>query len=163
MIKVSTSGIAAFNQALSLELARLDREISFIFYRWTIRIFRELVEDSPQWSGDLASNWNYSVGSPDYSYSRSPNKTGDDARVDYWRQDQGVFQRGHPNAVLTAMSRMEMVRPPAWRDTVYFANATPIAPSIPNIKIRPVNMVNGQVIMIEQVVMRESQKTGVEL
>lgn len=163
MIQLDTSGIASFMTALNLEMARLDREISFVFYKWTARIFQELVEDTPQWSGDLAANWNYSVNQPDYSYSRIPNKTGDDVRVDWHLQNQGVFERGHPNAVMTAMSKFATVPQPSWRDVVYFANATPIAPDLPTIKIRPVNLVDGKVVTINEVVLRESQKVTVQL
>lgn len=46
-------------------------------------MLRTLIESSPQWSGDFASNWNLSVGVPDYSYTVGdvPNPT-----LEPWKQ-----------------------------------------------------------------------------
>ncbi len=160
MIVLDTSGVDAFVQQARLDMARLDREVSAVFYKWTARIFKDLVTTSPQWSGDLAANWNYSVGSPDFSYTQIPNKTGSEAGIDYVAQNFGVFERGDYRAVSMALERMLAVTQPTWRDTVYFANATPIAPEVEaeSIKIRPVNLVEGQVMMIKNTVIKERRR-----
>lgn len=147
-------------------MARLDREISAAYYKWTTRVFADLVNGSPQWSGDMTANWNYSVGEPDFSYTQIANKTGDDGKIDHWREDQGVFYAGHPYAVDAAMLRMMAVPVPTWRDKVFISNATPIAediqvPGTPAIKIRPVNLVEGQVVTMYTVALKESQRTMV--
>ena len=149
MIRIDTSGVAAFNKALDLELARLDREISAAFAGWTKRIFTGLVQDSPQYSGDMTANWTISLNTPDYSYSEIPNKYL--ASAPFANDVQGeVYQRGHPIAVAMALAKMSGVNP-TWRDKVFFANATPIAEKIEagQIALRPVNLVNGAVAMIQ--------------
>lgn len=155
MILVDTSGIDAFCLAAERELARLDREISEAFYTWTWNLFKELVTATPQWSGDLAANWNYSVGTPDMSYRQILNKTGDEPGIDHWRENQGVFQRGDWRAVEMALARAQGKRP-TWRDTVYFTNATPIAQQVEDesIRIRPVNLVAGHVVMARQLALK---------
>jgi hypothetical protein len=162
IVKLDTSGIDAYIKAIDLEMARLDREISEVFYFWTTRIFVDLVRQSPQWSGDLATNWNYSVKEPNYSYTKIENKaTGRDGVVDKRRMAVGkiVYQKDMDPAVAEALTRMKSVAPPTWRDTVYFANATPIAPYVEahSIYIRPVNLIQGQVAMIAYTVTKEQQ------
>lgn len=168
MIKI-TGDIAGFRKQLALEQARLDREISAAYVGWTRRIFAEVVQGSAQWSGDLVANFNYAVGQPDYSYARIANKTGDSKKIDYWKEDQGVFQAGHPYAVEAAMLRMAEAPVPTWRDPVFISNMTPTedgsdleeALADGRIKVRPVNLVGGVVVTIYTVAMLEAQRTTV--
>lgn len=168
MIKVDTSGVAAFRQQMKLEMARLDREITAAFVGWTVEVFRGLVERSPQWSGNMAANWNYSVHTPDFSYTQIANKTGDDGRIDHWRENQGIFQVGHPLAVGDAMARMQSVPKGTWRDLVYISNATPTEDGWPlaeaieegRVKLRPVNLIPGSQQLIAYTIMRESQRSS---
>lgn len=153
--------IAEFRRQLALEMARLDREVSQEYYAWTKRVFKELVEGTPQWSGDTTANWNYSVGAASYRYDRIPNKTGDEAKIDYVREDFGVFYVGHPYAVDAAMQRMSEVPMPTWRDKVFIANATPIAEQLDAgmVKVRPINLVGGVQITLNVVAMKWSQRS----
>lgn len=164
LIRIDTSGIDAFCKEALLAMDRLDREVSDIFYAWTVRICTDIVQQSPQWSGDLASNWNYSVNVVDYTYTMSPNKADGDYRngaVQKKSHGTGryIFQRGDSPAVAMSLARMAAAPRPTWRDTVFFANATPIAPEVEahSIKIRPVNLIQGQVAMISYTVTKESQ------
>lgn len=164
MIKIDTSGIAAFRKQLALEMARIDREISAAYYLWTVKMFTELVEGSAQWSGNLASNWNYSVGGADYSYTEIPNKRGNSTKINY--QDGthrfGVFEAGANPAVADALSQMKTVPQPTWRDKVYMTNMTPTETgayleeeiAAGRIKLRPVNLVQGQVVTIESLAIK---------
>lgn len=162
IVKLDTSEIDAFLHKIDLEMARLDREISETYYLWTTRIFVDIVRQSPQWSGDMASNWNYSVKEPNYSYTMIENKAarGRDG-VDKRRMAVGkiVYQKDMDPAVAEALTRMKFVNPPSWRDSVFFANATPIAPyaEAHSIYIRPVNLIQGQVAMIAYTVTKEQQ------
>lgn len=152
MIRLTGTGdIAGFIRDLDLAFAQLDRDLSSSFAEWTRKVFTSIVYHTPQWSGDLASNWNYSVGQPNTRYLMAPNKTGDDPQIDHWREGQGVFYMGHPTHVNMALARMALVAPPTWRDVVYVTNATPIAPEVEDhtIKIRPVNLIDGRVAMIQ--------------
>lgn len=163
MIHIDTSGIDAFIRAVELDMARFDREISSAFYGWTKRIFHDIVRQSPQWSGDMAANWNYSVGSPNVSYSPLPNKAAGPVRQKSMAVGKIVYARGMEPAVSLAYMRMLAVPQPTWRDTVYIANGTPIAPYVEaqSIRIRPVNLIEGQVAMIGYTVTKEMQNGGV--
>lgn len=158
MIHIDTSGIDAFVAQLNLEMARFDREISEHFYRYTVELFQDIVWQSPQWSGDMASNWNYSVHQPNFTYVKSENKAAGEVNKKRMAVGKIVYRRGMDPAVETAMSRMRNVPRPTWRDTVYFANATPIAPYVEahSIHIRPVNLIGGQVAMIAYTLNREA-------
>lgn len=145
MIKVNSAGIESFNLKLVAEWARFELALSAVFAAWTRRVFTGLVFGSPQWSGDLAANWNYSVNGLDYSYDDSLKDAVDVVFL------TGVVQRGDFRAVSIALNRMMNVTAPTWRDTVYFNNETPIAPEVEahSIHIRPVNLIDGRVAMIQ--------------
>lgn len=144
MISLDTSGIAAFTKALEAEYGVFEVRLSQAFAKWTRKVFTGLVEGSPQWSGDLAANWNYSVNLPDYSYSPTLKDTLDQVFL------TDVRERGDPQAIAIALSRMSAVMEPTWRDVVYFNNETPIAEPVENmtVKIRPVNLIDGRVAMV---------------
>jgi hypothetical protein len=144
MIKVDTKGVAAFNKALMLALAQFDRDISDAFRDWTRKVYWELLWGTPQFSSDLVRNWNYSLNAPDNSYSESPQKKLM-GLLDEPLQMHDMF------GMQFAFQNMLGQTPPTWRDAVYFTNATPIAEQVEDhiIYLRPVNLVNGKVIMIQ--------------
>lgn len=168
MIKVrGLDQIPEFRKQLQLEMARLDREISMAFYRWTMSLFTELVQGTAQWSGNLASNWNYSLGEPDFLYVQNPNKTGDDPHIDYQQEGMrfGVFFAGADPAVAETLARAELSAIPTWRDVVYFANPTPddqggyLEENIEagKVRLRPVNLVGGQAITLSTIITKANQ------
>lgn len=152
MIYIDTSGIDAFNEALSLELLRLDQEISAVFTGWTHKIFTDAVETTPQFSGDTTANWRYAVNAPDLTYNEIPEKYAFGAPHNLLTP----HSLGDPEAVAMALANLAAAPKPSWRDTVFISNATPIAEALQGmqIKLRPVNMVTAGVIMIEYAVMR---------
>ena len=155
MIKLGfeAGGIRQFNSELSLAMAALDLEITRSYVAWTKGIFRDLVMGSPQWSGDLASNWRYGVGAVDYTYNELPNRA---AANQMWSAAD-VYERGAEPAVSIGMANFESTRKPTWRDKVYISNSTPIAAEVEahTVKIRPENLLYGQVAMIQFVVEME--------
>lgn len=147
MIQLTGIGdIARFNRELDLALAQLDRGISSWFENLTKVMFRELVVNTPQWTGDLTSAWNYSLNTPDQTYSPIPNKV--EAQQHWSKAD--VFQRGAEPAVSSTLLKAAGVKP-TWRDVVFFHNPAPIAERVENLQvlIRPVNLVDGRVAMIQ--------------
>ena len=152
MITIDTSGLTKFNAELDEALAALMLAVDAAYADWTRKVFKGLVEGSPQWSGDLASNWNYSVNGVDYSYD--PQFKGPDGMYFIGPNGQelpAIHQRGDAEAVQAAISRMLTVTPPTWKDKVYFNNETPIATDVENmtVLIRPVNLVDGRVAMVQ--------------
>ena len=103
--------------------------------------------NTPQWSGNTAANWNYSIGLPNLQYRQTVGKSL------YW-QDKGYslmepLKKGDPAAVWQAYSRAEDGPMPRWQDKVFFANATPLAQELEDmsIPVRLVNLVRGQTVM----------------
>jgi hypothetical protein len=137
-----------FTAALEAAIVGIPEYVSQQFGRWTMRVFYDLVYNTPQWSGDLAANWNYSVALPDGTYrpiyrkalSWASSPAGD--RME-------PLQRGDMAAVWAAMGRAEDSPSPRYDQKVYFTNNTPIAPDVEtnSIYIRPINLVNGAVQM----------------
>ena len=149
MIAIDTSQIDSFLRSLDLAMLEFDQQISTAFEGWTKTIFKDIAINSPQWSGDLSANWTYAIGYADESYSPIPNKIENDQ---HWSKAD-VFQRGAYPAVGIALEKLTSVKP-TWRDTVWIANNTPIAGQVEaqTVKIRPVNLVMGQVAMIQYAV-----------
>lgn len=151
MISLSTVGLAEFDKQVELAFVQLEAEMSINFAAFTRKVFMSIVQTSPQWSGNLASNWNYSVKTPNESYTQSSNKQ------DIPRRTFQPFQAGADPAVSQAIVRMNSVAPPSWRDTVYITNATPddqagyLADSIieGKVNLRPVNLVPAQGAIFE--------------
>lgn len=135
------------NQLIIAEFARLN-----ITYQQLLRqVFTELVNGTPQWSGDLAANWNFSVNAPDYSYTETPMK-GQAAELHSRFEPRHA---GDQEAVRMSLARMEaVIDKVSWRDRVHFTNATPIAEAVENqtIYIRPVNLLeSGGVAMLSHI------------
>jgi hypothetical protein len=138
--------IPSFIRELDLAVAELDRDISKSFSNWTKRVFGDIVHTTPQWSGDLASAWNYSINGIDNSYTPIPNKVENNQ---FWSAAD-VYQRGMSPATDVAMAKLAGQNP-TWRDVVYINNPAPIAEQVENLRvlIRPVNLVDGRVAMVQ--------------
>lgn len=145
-------------------IAELEAEINSRYASFTRAVAKSLIETSPQWSGNLTANWNYSVGAPDESYSQIAAKgaVGADRLQKAFHSrfggtTSGPYYAGHEAAVSHAVTRMNAVKPPTWRDPVYLTNATPddeggyLEETIESggVKLRPVNLVAGQIALIE--------------
>lgn len=142
-----TSNAADFEKQLGIALAVLEVKMSVKYYTFTQQVFKSVVETSPQWSGNLASNWNYSINAPDTSYSETAEKFGSEKKL------FKPFQVGDNPAVGRALSRAALAAIPSWRTPVYITNATPtdlMTGSLVQdmadgyVKLRPVNMVPAQ-------------------
>lgn len=152
MIEVKTSNVDKFLAELDAGVVGLKQQAAARIDTWARGLFTELVRNSAQWSGNFVSNWNYSTGKPDQSYTKDPNK------LDTWR-GQTPFQRGDAGAVSTAVTKMASVKPANWGESIYFTNATPADDGAylgdlllaGKVKLRPINLVSGQVFMFEQI------------
>lgn len=136
-----------FEAELDAAILHLDNQVSEAFHNWTMHIFIDLVESTPQWSGDLAANWYYSLNSPSSEYHEIP------AKAIHWAPKGFTavtpLRRGDPFAVTASVHRATEGPKPTWRDKVYFTNNTPIAFDVENrlVTVRAVNLVDRQVAM----------------
>ncbi len=159
---LKTLNLSEFDTALDRALDALEREVTFAFRGFTVTVFRELVENSPQWSGNLAANWNIGINAPSPEYSEMSTKTGS------WyghadQQHRGAFDpfvRGAPFAVGVALGRnLPKTRVIKFNDTVYLSNNTPYLHHVAADEsddgkspyIRPENKIDGVVALGEYV------------
>lgn len=151
MITFNFMAVRAYRKELNAlivaEFARLN-----ISYQQILRqAFTDLLNGTPQWSGDLAANWNFSIGTPDESYTETPMKY--EAASSYSRFVPR--QAGDQLAVRMSLARMStVIDKVTWRDRVHFTNATPIAEAVEaqTIYIRPENLLeSGAVAMISHI------------
>lgn len=154
-----------FAKQIELMQAKLDLQVSYFFQGWTQRLFRELLMGTPQWSSDLVRSWNYSTDAPDYSYTPSGYKdeplgggyggmlVGSKAAHFRSAKDFAPLHRGYLSGVEATMQKASLAYVD-WRQKVYFTNPAPIAAQVEAhaIKIRPINLVNGQVAMVQHMV-----------
>lgn len=148
MIRFDEKALLKFESDFAAAWLLFEKELSLRFTNFSQMVFTSLVTGSPQWSGNLTSNWNYSVGSPDESYFEIANKKGS-------RDSDRIFIRGDDPAKGRAIARMRQVKSPSFRDTVYFTNATPddegayLAETLETgaVKIRAANLISRQVAL----------------
>lgn len=148
MIRIE-SNADVFCAQLDALLAETEQAVDFGYWSWTMRVFADLAESTPQWSGDLAANWYYSLNSPSGAYSEIL------AKKEHWGAKgftmASPLQRGDPFAVTASVHRAMEGPKPTYTDVVYFSNNTPIGFDVENqlIPLRPVNLVDGRVAMAD--------------
>lgn len=90
-----------FIKGIDAFLKQLDVEVAEIYRGWSVRLFYTLLDTTPQWTGNAVANWNFSVGSPDYSSDNSLMLA--QASKAYGEEDPPK-QMGHPVAIALAHS-----------------------------------------------------------
>lgn len=143
---VGFENIPGFIREIDLAWAKFDRDINVKFAKWTKKVYKSIVFSTPQWSGDLASAWTYSINGIDTNYTPTTNKVENDQ---FWSAAD-VYERGMQPAVNEAIAKAAG-QSPTWRDVVYIHNPAPIAYYVENLRvlIRPVNLIDGRVAMVK--------------
>ena len=145
MVDIDFSGVDAFLQALEREQISFNTQVSAKYRQWVRIIFNDIVELTPQWSGNLASNWNISLSSGQLDEQTISRK------AHMWPLPPFVepFQRGDSPAVDISKARFDDVMF-GYSDQVYIYNPSEIANAVENqsIYIRGVNLLDGRVAMI---------------
>lgn len=149
MIEVKTN-LLDFDKQLDVAMAELEVKMSYRFTAFTKEVYKSIVMISPQWSGNLTSNWNYSAGLPDLSYTEIPEKKLTDGK------NKAPFEMGSDPAVSKALTKAAQIKLVPWRSPVYITNTTPeekggylvngIADG--SVKLRAVNLVPSQVSIL---------------
>lgn len=132
---------------LDLELAQnsFNNQISQKFREWVRLIFYDIVELTPQWSGNLAANWYISTSTSDGPEQTIPEKSY------FWPKPTYVepHHRGDEPAVSISKQRFDDLEF-GYSSQVFIFNPTEIAPQVEaqSISIRGVNLLDGRVAMI---------------
>lgn len=150
-MRFDETGLDKFYRDTNTAFDLLELEVARRVHAFVQEVFISIAQASPQWSSNLVSNWNLSVGSPDLSYTEVPEKPG--AADRRFRP----YQLGSEPGIGRCVARMKTVMPGLWDATYYITNATPddaggyLVESLENnfSSLRPVNLVAGQVQLIE--------------
>ena len=120
MLKIDTRGAIA---KLRKQEAKYKMGVTNRFRRLIYDILKDVSEHTPQWSGNLASNWVVEVGSAWQGFG------GYDQFMFYGHVDRGdEVQAGHPSAVAISLARgKEKIEDIRWNSRVTIANHTPYA------------------------------------
>lgn len=145
MVDIDFSQIDTFLAEVEREQLAFNNQISLRFREWVRAIFYDIVELTPQWSGNLAANWNISTSSLGNPEETIP------AKAYMWPLPLYVepHKRGDPEAVGISKARFDDAEF-GYSNQVYIYNPVEIAPAVEaqSIHIRGVNLVDGRVAMI---------------
>ena len=145
MVDIDFSGVDVFLSALQVEQKAFNSQVSAKYRQWVSVIFNDIVELTPQWSGNLAANWNISTDGESASEVTIPQK------AYMWPLAPYVepFRRGDPGAVGISKARFDSIIF-GYSEQVYIYNPTEIAQAVEDhsIYIRGVNLLDGRVAMI---------------
>ncbi len=117
------------------------------------RMLQVIVQNGPQYSGDFVANWNFSVGSPDFTFVEGAVgmefKGRYTSKADYWGS---LRKQGDPEAIDMALGKFKYPVGFKLGQRLYLANGAthdePYAMLIENnqIKFRPENPSGGRVV-----------------
>jgi hypothetical protein len=145
LVDIDFSGVDVFLSGVELEQKSFNKMVSAKYRQWVEIIFDDIVELTPQWSGNLAANWNISTDGESSSEMTIPQKAHMWPLPPYTEP----FRRGDPAAVSISKARFaESIF--GYSDQVYIYNPTEIAQAVEDhsIYIRGVNLLDGRVAMI---------------
>lgn len=148
MLKVKTNA-AAFSSQLKAAFAGIEADLDSVCRVRAEGVFTDIVENTPQGTGNLAGNWRLGVGQPDTSFR---------VRTDFpYSEAMREFQRGDDPAVSEALSLAKTaITNISYKSAVFITNQSPIAQAVEeeSIHIRPVNLVDGRVAMVAVTAMK---------
>jgi hypothetical protein len=87
-----------FIKGIEVFQKQLNKSVSDFYRGWTVKMYRQAVWTTPQWTGNAASNWNYGVGTIDTSYTSAKLKS-------LWKEATQVHKRGDEVAVQESFIR----------------------------------------------------------
>jgi len=144
LVNVDFAGIDAFLAALDVQQKAFNNQVTEKYREWVRIIFYDIIELTPQWSGNLAANWFMSTTSDEGVEQTIASK----AYMWPLPKDMAPYQRGDPQAVEISKARFD----PSFEyaEPVFIFNPAEIAPEVEahSIYIRGVNLLDGRVAMI---------------
>lgn len=165
MLAVDTSGVGAYVKWLEEEAVALRVKVQTAFLTWGLNIHADIVELTPQWSGNLASNWAFDVGSKAYTATYYTGPARNQPIQDGTRGDP-LYSRGMEPAVSISLARARQAPIPQLSDTIYIHNPVAYADDIENDtsdpRVRAINRVprseTGKIAMVTHAWAKYSQQ-----
>lgn len=158
MLKVKAKNIDGFIAKLKKHQLLVEGQVAETKRRLVRDIFTDLVQGSPQWSGNLASNWYIEFHGSTGKYSKIRGYKSKD-----WRRDDPYYAGADPAVSKTLARELPKIADIRWNSKVQIVNYTPYAPYVEmgvgpdGKKIRDVNYKYGQIAMAGYVVAKYSQ------
>ena len=128
-------GAAAFKARLKAMMPTIEAEINTKYRKLVRKVFTDLVENSPQWSGNLASNWRIGSG----GYTQIAEYDPQD-----WYTENPYQMADDPAVAMTLMREVPKLDSIIYKSPVRIFNPTPYAAEVeagegPGRPIREVN------------------------
>lgn len=143
MVDIDFSGVDAFLAQLETAQKAFNNQLTEKYREWVKAIFYDIIELTPQWSGNLAANWFISTSSESGAEETIPEKE------EYWPLRPGTepHRRGDAEAVDISKARFDPSF--GYSEQIFIFNPTEIAPQVEaqSIYIRGVNLLDGRVAM----------------
>lgn len=162
MLKLKPIGVDSFIKKLRQQEVSLKTKVAIAKRKLIKDVFTDLVSGSPQWSGNLATNWYIEFSGTKGSYKPDANYKPDD----YKSSDRFIV--GDDPAVTDTLNR-ELSKLPhiGWNTDVTIVNYTPYAEEVESGKgpgwkaIRKENLKYGQIAMVGYVMTKYKSLRGV--
>lgn len=123
---MSAKGLAALNSNAQQALLRAQGRVTEDLQERVLTMFVDLLQVTPQWSGNLVSNWQIVVGGQTraQAYQELPNKSIAWGRI-------GVHKMGDQEAVDYTLSReLPRINTIRWNSKLAFVNVAPYAEEV---------------------------------
>lgn len=114
-------GAAAFKARLRAVMPTIEAEINTKYRKLVRKVFTDLVENSPQWSGNLASNWR--IGSGGYAQITGYNPQD-------WYKENPYQVGSDPAVAMTLMREVPKLDAITYKSPVRIFNPTPYAADV---------------------------------
>ena len=158
MLKIKAKNIDGFIAKLKKHQLIVEGRVTETKRRLVRDIFTDLVQGSPQWSGNLASNW----------YIEFHGNTGGYSKIEGYKDKnwyrKNPYHVGEDPAVIKTLNReLPKIADIRWNSKIQIVNYAPYAASVEmgvgpeGRKIRDVNYKYGQIAMAGYVVAKYSQ------
>ena len=158
MLKVKAKNIDGFIAKLKKHKLLVQGQVAETKRRLVRDIFTDLVQGSPQWSGNLASNWYIEFHGNEGRYSKIAGYKPKD-----WKRDDPYHAGDDPAVSKTLMRELPKIANIRWNSKVQIVNYAPYASDVeaglgPDGKpIREANYKYGQIAMAGYVTAKYSQ------
>ena len=158
MLKIKAKNIDGFIAKLKKHQLIVEGQVTETKRRLVRDIFTDLVQGSPQWSGNLASNWYIEFHGNTAKYKKIR-----DYKVRDWRREDPYHVGKDPAVIKTLNRELPKIADIRWNSKIQIVNYAPYAASVEmgvgpeGRKIRDVNYKYGQIAMAGYVVAKYSQ------
>jgi hypothetical protein len=152
------TGIDTFRKSLEGQMAAMHGRINAAYREFITNILTELVENTPQWSGDLAASWRVRA---EGLTSRSGGSSTTGFKRDPIERPPPFFKGDEPAIVYALSVNSEVIQSIRYNTRVTIFNDNPTAEIITqsDIVLRPGNFIPGDVMAVAHTIAKYGNAT----